>query len=214
MQTSESVALERKVVFEGMAMSRTAHVQRKTQETQIAVEINLDGKGRTKVETGIGFFDHMLTHIGRHGLFDLTVEATGDLHIDLHHTVEDVGICLGTAIDQALADKTGIYRYGHASVPMDEALADIAIDLSGRPSLVYNVNFPGSKIGQFDTELVREFARAFANHARMNLHVNVPYGFNNHHIAEAISKAMGRALRQAVGIDARETEIPSTKGSL
>jgi imidazoleglycerol-phosphate dehydratase len=195
-------------------MSRTARVQRKTQETQITVEIDLDGKGRTQIETGIGFFDHMLTHIGRHGLFDLKVEASGDLHIDLHHTVEDVGICLGTAIDQALADKIGIYRFGHASVPMDEALADIAIDLSGRPSLVYNVSFPGSKIGQFDTELVREFARAFANHARMNLHVNVPYGFNNHHIAEAISKGIGRALRQAVSIDARETEIPSTKGSL
>lgn len=195
-------------------MARNARVQRKTQETQIVVEICLDGRGHTHIDTGIGFFDHMLTHIGRHGLFDLKVQATGDLHIDLHHTVEDVGICLGTAIDQALADKTGISRFGHASVPMDEALANIAIDMSGRPALVYNVNFPGNKIGQFDTELVREFCRALANHARMNLHVNVPYGSNNHHIAEAISKAIGRALRQALTIDCRETEIPSTKGSL
>jgi imidazoleglycerol-phosphate dehydratase len=195
-------------------MARQARVQRKTQETQIVVEISLDGKGHTQIDTGIGFFDHMLTHIGRHGLFDLKAQANGDLHIDLHHTVEDVGICLGTAIDQALADKTGISRFGHASVPMDEALADIAIDMSGRPALVYNVNFPGNKIGQFDTELVREFCRALANHARMNLHVNVPYGTNNHHIAEAISKAIGRALRQALTIDCRETEIPSTKGSL
>jgi imidazoleglycerol-phosphate dehydratase len=173
-------------------MSRTARVERKTQETRITVEVDLDGTGRTQIATGIGFFDHMLTHIGRHGLLDLKIEAAGDVHVDLHHTVEDVGICLGTAIDQAVADKTGIRRFGHASVPMDEALADVSIDLSGRPALVFNVNFPGSKIGPFDTELVREFCRALANHARMNLHVNVPYGFNNHHIAEAISKAIGR----------------------
>lgn len=195
-------------------MGRSARVQRKTQETQIVVEICLDGKGHTQIDTGIGFFDHMLTHIGRHGLFDLNIQATGDLHIDAHHTVEDVGICLGTAIDQALADKTGIRRFGHASVPMDEALANIAIDMSGRPALAFNVNFPGHKIGEFDTELVREFCRALSNHARMNLHVHSPYGFNNHHIAEAISKAIGRALRQALSLDSRETEIPSTKGSL
>lgn len=195
-------------------MGRSARVQRKTQETQIVVEICLDGRGQAQIDTGIGFFDHMLTHIGRHGLLNLKVQATGDLHIDLHHTVEDVGICLGTAIDQALSDKTGISRFGHASVPMDEALADVAIDMSGRPALVFNVNFPSEKIGQFDTELVREFCRALANHARMNLHVNVPYGVNSHHIAEAISKAIGRALRQAMTIDGRETEIPSTKGSL
>jgi imidazoleglycerol-phosphate dehydratase len=195
-------------------MGRSARVQRKTQETQIVVELCLDGRGHTHNDTGIGFFDHMLTHIGRHGLFDLKIQATGDLHIDFHHTVEDVGICLGTAVDQALADKTGIGRFGHASVPMDEALADVAIDMSGRAALVYNVSFPSEKIGAFDIELVREFCRALANHARMNLHVNVLYGANSHHIAEAISKAIGRALRQALTIDGRETEIPSTKGSL
>jgi len=195
-------------------MSRTARVERKTQETRIAVEVDLDGKGRTQIATGVGFFDHMLTHIGRHGLFDLKVEAAGDVHIDPHHTVEDTGICLGAAIDQAVAEKTGLCRFGHARVPMDEALADVSIDLSGRPALVFNVHFPGSKIGPFDTELVREFCRALSNHARMNLHVNVPYGFNNHHIAEAISKAIGRALRQAVSFDPREAEVPSTKGTL
>ncbi len=195
-------------------MARTARIQRKTQETQITVEIDLDGKGRTRIDTGIGFFDHMLSHIGRHGLFDLTIEAVGDLHVDFHHTVEDVGICLGTALDQAVGDKVGIYRFGYAKVPMDEALAEVAIDLSGRPALVYNVEYFGSKIGPFDTELVREFCRAMTNHARMNLHVNVAYGSNNHHMAEAIVKAIGRALRQAVAIDIRETEVPSTKGTL
>jgi len=195
-------------------MERTATISRKTRETQVVVEINLDGKGQTEIQTGIGFLDHMLTHIGRHGLFDLKVNATGDLHVDMHHTVEDVGICLGLAIDQALGEKTAIRRFGHASIPMEEALADVAIDMSGRPILVYNVKFPSAKIGQFDAELVREFCRALANHARMNLHINVPYGSNNHHIAEAISKGIGRALREAVSIDSRETDIPSTKGTL
>ena len=195
-------------------MARTALIQRKTKETQVTVEINLDGKGQTEIHTGIGYFDHMLTHIGRHGLFDLKVTATGDTHVDFHHTVEDVGICVGLAIDQALADKTGICRFGHASVPMEEALASVAIDMSGRSILVYNVAFAAPKIGQFDAELVREFCGALANQARMNLHVNVPYGLNNHHIAEAIAKGIGRALRQAVSIDERETDVPSTKGSL
>lgn len=195
-------------------MSRTAMIQRKTRETQVTLEINLDGKGQTDIQTGIGFFDHVLTHIGRHGLFDLKVEAAGDTHVDFHHTVEDVGICLGLAIDQALADKTGIVRFGHASVPMEEALAAVAIDMSGRPILVYNVQYASPKIGPFDAELIREFCRALANHARMNLHINVPYGTNNHHIAEAIAKGIGRALRQAVSIDARETDVPSTKGTL
>lgn len=195
-------------------MARTARIQRKTRETQIAVEIDLDGTGQTQIDTGIGYFDHMLTHIGRHGLFDLKIEATGDVHVDFHHTVEDVGICLGLAIDQALADKTGIVRFGHSSVPMDDALANVAIDMSGRPSLVYNATYPSAKIGQFDVELVREFCRALATHARMNLHVSVPYGLNSHHIAEAIATAIGRSLRQAVSIDVRETEVPSTKGSL
>jgi imidazoleglycerol-phosphate dehydratase len=193
-------------------MARTAHVERKTKETQITLEVNLDGSGRYEIETGQGFFDHMLSHIARHGLLDVTLKASGDLHVDAHHTVEDVAICLGQAIDQALGDKKGITRFGAASVPMEDSLANVAIDLCGRAFCVYNVDYRADKIGEFDVELVAEFLRSLANNTRMNLHVNVPYGSNNHHIAEAIFKALGRALAQAVSPDPRCDDIPSTKG--
>ncbi len=176
--------------------------------------INLDGRGEVAAATGVGFFDHMLDHIGRHGLFDLTVKAKGDREVDDHHTVEDVGICLGQAIAEALGDKKGIRRYGFFTVPMEESLAQVAVDLSGRAAVVYKVRYRGSKIGDFDVELIEEFLRALALNARMNLHVTVPYGTNNHHIAEAIFKALGKALRIACERDPRETAIPSTKGVL
>jgi len=193
---------------------RKTTVERKTKETDIALTIDLDGEGRVEVRTGVGFFDHMLDHLGRHGLFDLKVQAKGDLHVDAHHTVEDVAICLGQAIDRALGDKSGISRYGHFAVPMEQTLAEVTVDLSGRPALVYRVAYPGEKVGEFDVELVEEFLRALANNAKMNLHINVPYGTNNHHIAEAIFKALGKALRMAVAIDPRRKGIPSTKGTL
>jgi len=194
--------------------TRKATVERKTKETDITLTINLDGDGQVEVKTGVGFFDHMLDHLGRHGLFDLKIQAKGDLHVDAHHTVEDVAICLGQAIDQALGDKAGIFRYGCFTVPMEETLADVAVDLSGRPLLAYNVKYPGEKIGGFDVELVGEFLRALANNAKMNLHVRVPYGDNNHHIAEAIFKALGKALCMAVALDPRRKGVPSTKGTL
>ena len=193
---------------------RTSKVERKTKETQIIIELNLDGSGRYDIETGVGFFDHMLSHLARHGMCDLAVKASGDLHVDGHHTVEDVGICVGQAITEALGEKRGITRFGFAAVPMEDSLAEVAIDLCGRPSLVYNAEYQTGKIGDFDVELVGEFMRSLSNAARMNLHVNVPYGNNNHHIAEAIFKATGRALRQAVEMDARSGEVPSTKGVL
>jgi imidazoleglycerol-phosphate dehydratase len=193
---------------------RKATIRRSTKETRIEVVMDLDGAGKVSVDTGIGFFDHMLDHIGRHGLFDLAVKAEGDLHIDHHHTVEDVGICLGQAVAEALGDKRGIRRYGCFSVPMEESQAQVVLDLSGRAAVVYRVRYRGTKIGQFDVELVEEFLRAFALNAKMNLHVTVPFGTNNHHIAEAIAKALGKALRQAVEIDPRETAIPSTNGVL
>jgi imidazoleglycerol-phosphate dehydratase len=195
---------------------RSASLSRQTKETQIQLSINLDGTGQSSIKTGVGFFDHMLDLLARHSLIDLKVEATGDLHIDAHHTVEDVGIVLGQAIDKAVGDKKGIHRYGWAIVPMDEALAQVAVDLSGRPAFVFNVKFTGETIGQqFDVELVDEFLKSVATNARMNLHVNVPYGTNNHHIAEAIFKATAKALRQAVSIDPRAADqVPSTKGSL
>jgi imidazoleglycerol-phosphate dehydratase len=192
---------------------RLAEVSRQTRETRIQLSINLDGAGRCTVETGVGFFDHMLDLLARHSLIDLSVQAEGDLDVDAHHTVEDVGIVLGQAVDKALGDKKGIFRYGWAIVPMDEALAQVAIDLSGRPAFVYNVPLAG-KIGTFDSELVAEFLKALSTSARMNLHVSVPYGQNSHHIAEAIFKATAKALRQAVGIDPRNSDVPSTKGSL
>jgi imidazoleglycerol-phosphate dehydratase len=194
--------------------NRTAEISRKTKETQIRVAIDLDGSGKANVKTGVGFFDHMLDLLARHSLIDLTIEASGDLHVDAHHTVEDVGIVIGQCIEKALGDKRGIYRYGWAIVPMDESLAQVAIDLSGRPAFVFNVSFKGSLIGNFPVELVDEFFKSIATNAKMNLHVNVPYGTNNHHISEAIFKAMAKALRQAVSSDPRNTDVPSTKGSL
>ena len=193
---------------------RTAEITRKTAETDITLSLNLDGSGAADIATGVGFFDHMLTHIARHGLFDLKVRAAGDLHVDFHHTVEDVGIVLGQALARALGDKAGIRRFGHAAAPMDESLAEVAVDLSGRAFLVFNAAFHAPKIGEFDVELVEEFFRAFSGNARCNLHVNVRYGRNNHHIAEAIFKAAAKALSDAVRIDPRERGVPSTKGTL
>jgi imidazoleglycerol-phosphate dehydratase len=193
---------------------RTAKVVRQTKETKVELSLNLDGRGSASVQTGVGFFDHMLDLLSRHGLFDLDVAAQGDLRVDAHHTVEDVGIVLGQALEKALGDKRGIYRYGWAIVPMDESLAQVAIDLSGRPAFVFNVVFTGHAIGDFPTELVDEFFKALATTARMNLHIAVPYGTNNHHIAEAVFKATAKALRQAVSRDPRSDDVPSTKGSL
>jgi imidazoleglycerol-phosphate dehydratase len=195
-------------------MERSADISRKTKETDIKISLNLDGSGAGSSVTGVGFFDHMLDLLTRHSLIDLTVEASGDLQVDAHHTVEDVGIVLGHAIDKALGDKKGIYRYGWAIVPMDESLAQVAIDLSGRPAFVFNAQFKGSMIGTFPVELVAEFFKAISTNAKMNLHVTVPYGTNNHHIAEAIFKGFAKALRQAVEHDPRNANVPSTKGSL
>jgi imidazoleglycerol-phosphate dehydratase len=195
--------------------ARTATIQRTTNETSITVSLDLDGTGQVKNATGVGFLDHMLDHLGKHGLIDLSVDAEGDLHIDDHHTVEDVAICIGQGLIEALGDKAGIHRYGSASVPMDEALAEVSLDLSGRPAVVFEVKFIGDKIGTFDTQLIEEFITRLAAVAGMNLHVTVPRGSNDHHIAEAIFKALARALRQAKTIDpAQAGQIPSTKGSL
>jgi imidazoleglycerol-phosphate dehydratase len=191
-----------------------ADLSRQTRETKVQVALNLDGTGEADLETGVGFFNHMLELLSRHSLIDLTVHAEGDLDVDFHHTVEDVGIVLGQALEKALGEKKGIGRYGWAIVPMDESLAQVAIDISGRAAFVFNVDFKGPTIGTFDVELVREFFKALANTAKMNLHVTVPYGENNHHISEAIFKATAKALRQAVSIDPRNPAIPSTKGSL
>ena len=194
--------------------NRTASIARNTKETQIALALDLDGTGKGAIKTGVGFFDHMLDLLARHALINLKVEATGDLHIDAHHTVEDVGIVLGQALEKALADKRGIYRYGWAIVPMDESLAQVAMDLSGRPAFVFNVPFKREAIGTFPAELIEEFFKALATTAKMNLHITVPYGTNNHHIAEAIFKAVAKALRQAVSLDPRNSDVPSTKGTL
>ena len=198
---------------------RTANIQRDTNETKISLGLNLDpsATGDYSHETGVGFFDHMLDHVARHGRISLTIKCDGDTHVDDHHTVEDVGIALGEAIVQAIGDKRGIERYGSATVPMDESLARVALDLSGRPALVFNIqptsfNDPAGKIGTFDVQLVKEFFNAVANHAKMNLHVEVPWGENNHHSAEAIFKAFGRALRDAVKVTG--DDVPSTKGTL
>jgi len=193
---------------------RKAEISRETKETKVRLSLNLDGSGKGSIHTGVGFFDHMLDHVARHGRLGLKVKAKGDLHIDDHHTVEDVGIVLGQAIERALGDKRGISRYGWGIVPMDESLAQVAIDLSGRPAFVFNVKFTGDTIGSFPTELVEEFLKAVCTHAKMNLHVSVPYGTNNHHIAEAIFKAAARALRQATSHDPRSEYVPSTKGML
>jgi imidazoleglycerol-phosphate dehydratase len=194
---------------------RTSTVTRKTRETDITVTVDLDGTGRSEIRTGVGFFDHMLDQVARHGLIDLTIRADGDLHIDQHHTVEDVGIALGQAFRQALGDMKGITRYADVHLPMDEALTRCAIDISGRPYLVFQATFSRPKIGDFDTELVEEWFRAFAMNAGITLHVANLYGANNHHIAESCFKALARALRAAVAIDPRRAhEVPSTKGSL
>ena len=196
-------------------MPRTANLTRATSETDIALSLGLDGSGAADIATGVGFFDHMLTALARHGLLDLTVRAQGHLHIDDHHTVEDVGIVLGRAVLQALGEKRGIRRFGHALVPMDEALAEAAIDISGRGMLVWNVAFERAKIGDMDTELFEEFFRAFASNAQLTLHITARAGRNAHHIAEACFKATARALRAAVELDPRLGHaIPSTKGAL
>jgi imidazoleglycerol-phosphate dehydratase len=194
---------------------RRAKVSRSTSETKIEVEIGLDGTGRADIHTGVGFFDHMLELFARHGLFDLTVKARGDTHIDDHHTIEDVGIALGEAFLRALGDKKALTRYGDIHLPMDETLARVAVDISGRPFLVFGAEFKTPKIGSFDTELVREWFQAFAMNARITLHAQAIHGENSHHIAEALFKGLARALRQAVSIETREGgRVPSTKGAL
>jgi len=194
---------------------REAKIARKTNETEIRVSVNLDGTGQRKIATGIGFFDHMLDQLARHSLIDMEIEARGDLHIDDHHTVEDVGIALGQAIREALGDKKGIRRYASSDLPMDGTLTRVALDVSGRPFLVFKVEFTRDKIGTFDTELVREWFQAFAMNSGITLHVETPYGDNNHHIAESAFKALARALRDAVEIDPRASDrVPSTKGTL
>ncbi len=194
---------------------RQAQVTRNTLETQIEVRLNLDGSGKSKLATGVGFFDHMLDQVARHGMIDLEIEAKGDLHIDAHHIVEDVGITFGQAFIKAIGDKKGVRRYGHAYVPLDEALSRVVIDLSGRPGLEYSVDYARGLIGEFDVDLVHEFFQGFANHALVTLHIDNLKGRNAHHQAETIFKAFGRALRMAVELDARASgTLPSTKGSL
>jgi imidazoleglycerol-phosphate dehydratase len=198
-----------------MTTARTAEITRNTAETRITVRVNLDGTGQARLDTGIGFFDHMLDQIARHGLIDLDIAAKGDLHIDGHHTVEDVGITFGQAVYQAVGDKKGIRRYGHAYVPLDEALSRVVIDFSGRPGLVMNVPFKSGMIGTFDTQLAHEFFQGFCNHAFVTLHIDNLKGENAHHQCETVFKAFARALRSALELDPRAAgTIPSTKGSL
>ncbi len=195
--------------------TRTAQVKRDTLETQIMVELDLDGSGKNSLDTGVPFLEHMLEQIARHGLLDVSVQASGDLHIDAHHTVEDIGITLGQAFTQALGDRKGIRRYGHAYVPLDEALSRVVIDFSGRPGLEYHVSFARARIGDFDVDLLHEFFQGFANHANVTLHIDCLRGDNAHHIAETVFKAFGRAIRMAAEPDPRMAGImPSTKGSL
>ncbi len=196
-------------------VQRTANIQRNTLETQISVQLNLDGEGCAQLQTGLPFLEHMLEQVARHGLFDIAIEAKGDVHIDDHHTVEDIGISLGQAFKQALGDKAGIQRYGYAFVPLDEALSRVVIDFSGRPGLEYGVSYPRARIGHFDVDLFQEFFQGLVNHAQMTLHIDNIRGRNAHHIAETIFKAFGRALRMAVSVDPRmANQVPSTKGSL
>ena len=196
-------------------MARIGTIERETRETKISLELNLDGSGRSQIHTGVGFLDHMLELFAKHGVFDLTVKAEGDLHVDQHHTVEDTGICLGQALKQALGDKAGIRRYGHFTLPMEETLVTTALDLSGRYFMVFGANFPSPKIGDFDSELVEDFWQAFAANGLFNYHVVLHHGRNSHHISEAIFKSTARALRMAVETDIRMAGvIPSTKGSL
>ena len=196
------------------AMQRTAEIERRTKETQIRISLDIDGTGKQEISTGIGFLDHMLTLFSAHGFFDLTVNARGDLEIDAHHTVEDIGIVLGETLSRALGDRRGIVRYGEATVPMDEALATVTVDLSNRPYMVYNIPEISGTRGIFDVGLAKEFFRALANKAGMNLHINVAYGENEHHILEAVFKAFARALDRAAGFDRRISGVRSTKGSL
>ena len=209
-----SPAVARWVWIEINMSARIATVKRDTLETRIQARVNLDGAGGARLATGLPFLDHMLDQIARHGLVDLEIEAQGDLHIDAHHTVEDIGITLGQAVKQALGDKRGIRRYGHAYVPLDEALSRVVLDCSGRPGLEYSVEFPRARIGEFDVDLCREFFQGFVNHALITAHIDNLRGRNAHHIAETVFKAFGRALRQAVEFDPRATGVPSTKGSL
>lgn len=195
-------------------MSRTAKIERQTNETRIQLELNLDGTGTRRIATGVGFFDHMLDLLARHAGFDLTVAAQGDLHVDAHHTVEDVGICLGKTLGDALGSKRGIRRYGFFTLPMEETLVTTAVDLGGRPYWVFDLAFPTPKVGDFDTELVIDFWQAVAASTPCNIHVKLLHGRNSHHIAEAVFKGLARALRMAVEVDPRESGIPSTKGSL
>ncbi|MDD5327910.1 MAG: imidazoleglycerol-phosphate dehydratase HisB [Phycisphaerae bacterium] len=192
--------------------ARTAKIHRKTKETDINLSLNLDGLGKYQIDTGVGFLDHMLSHLAKHGKIDLTLKAKGDLDVDAHHTVEDIAICLGECLVKALGDKKGIARYGHSSVPMEEAMANVSVDLSGRSSCVYNVEYRTDKIGDFDVECLEEMLRSFSNNGKFNLHINVPYGTNSHHIAEAIFKALGQSLAEAVKIVGKD--VPSTKGIL
>jgi len=191
---------------------RSVKLHRKTKETDVTVELNLDGAGKYEIDSGVGFLDHMLTHLSKHSGIDMLIKAKGDLEVDIHHTVEDIGLCLGECLAKALSDKKGIARYGHSSVPMEDALANVSIDLSGRPACVYNAEYRTERIGDFDVECVEEFLRSFSNTGKLNLHVNVPYGTNSHHIAESIFKATGQALAMAVRVSG--TDVPSTKGLL
>lgn len=195
-------------------MARTARIERKTAETEITLQLDLDGSGQAQIQTGVGFFDHMLELLTRHAAIDLEVKADGDLHVDQHHTVEDIGICFGQAIKQALGDKAGIRRYGHFTLPMEETLVTVALDLSGRYYLVFDADLPTAKIGDFDSELVEDFWQATVANALCNLHVVLHHGRNSHHISEAIFKGCAKALRMAVEIDERMKGIPSTKGTL
>jgi imidazoleglycerol-phosphate dehydratase len=195
--------------------SRRAEVTRNTKETQITLSVNLDGSGTSRIDTGLPFLDHMLEQVARHGLIDIALVAKGDLHIDAHHTVEDIGITLGQAFAKAVGDKKGIRRYGHAYVPLDEALSRVVVDFSGRPGLEYHVDFPRARVGEFDVDLVHEFFQGFCNHALVTLHVDCLRGKNAHHNAETVFKAFGRALRMALEVDPRAPDVvPSTKGSL
>ena len=195
-------------------MARIAKINRSTKETDINVSLKLDGEGTSNIDTGVPFFDHMLTQVARHGFFDVQISAKGDLEIDAHHTVEDIGICLGEAFKQALDDKASIRRYGRGTIPMHEALASVILDFSGRPFLVYNVPLPKAQVGNFELELVEEFFTAFCNHSGANIHVNLAYGDNLHHIVEAVFKAFARALDEATQLDARIKGVLSSKGSL
>jgi len=191
---------------------RTAQQKRKTNETDIDIQMNLDGEGKYELDTGVGFLDHMLAHLSKHSRIDLVVKAAGDLEVDAHHTVEDVGICLGQCLNEALGDKKGINRYGNSAVPMEDAMANVAVDLSGRAFCAYNANYMTEKIGDFDVECIEEFLRSFSNAGKFNLHINVPYGTNSHHIAEAVFKGLGQSMATAIAIVG--TDVPSTKGTL